>query len=79
MATHLMLPHINMIHVDQRYDVPILFIVQGDTDFVELQLNIEVWCVVVEFVIHDHLESHQLGGWKRSCHLPGPHPTRASG
>ncbi len=57
--TDLMLTHVNMIHVDQGYNIAVLVIIQGDPDFVEKQLYIELWRLAVEFVIHDDLKTRQ--------------------
>ena len=61
-TTYFALAHINMIHVEEGYDALVLFIVQGDADLLEDQLNIKSRCFLVGFVVHDnlHTESAQL-------------------
>jgi hypothetical protein len=50
--TDLVLPQVNVVHVDKRYYITILVGVQGNAYLVEYELNIEARGLIVEFVIH---------------------------
>ena len=50
--TCLMLPNVEMVHIDEGNCVSVLVVVEQDTNFVEQQLYIEFWNILVRFVMH---------------------------
>lgn len=53
--TNLVLSDVDMIHVDQRYGVTILIVIQSDAYFVEQQMNVKMRCLAVQLMVHDNL------------------------
>lgn len=57
--THLMLPCVEMIHVDQRYSITVLVFVQDKADLVEEKLDIKPGRVVAQFMVHNNLQEQR--------------------
>lgn len=51
-----MLTNIKMIHIRKGYDVPVLVVIQGNTDLLKMKVHVELRCLVVSFVVHSNLE-----------------------
>lgn len=55
-STDLLLSHEDLVHIGQRYRVPVLVIVESHSNLVEKELNIEARRVAVHAVIYDNLK-----------------------
>jgi hypothetical protein len=70
-GSYLMLPNIYVVHIQERYDITVLIVVQRNTNLVEKQLNVEARSLLVQLVIDSDL-SRLVRLFKGSdlCNLP---------
>ena len=45
-----------MVHIHERYDVPVLIVIQSYADLFKTQLHIKLRCLVVYLVVHNNLQ-----------------------
>ena len=66
-SPYLVLANVEVVHVDERDNIPILVLVEKDADLVERELNIESWRHLVQLVIHFDLQAHTVSRHSSRC------------
>jgi hypothetical protein len=54
-ATDLMLPQVKVIHINKGDSIPVLIVIESNSDLVKYQLSIKAWSVFVQLMVHDDL------------------------